>query len=188
MSRKLVILSAPSGAGKTTIVHHLLKHFPQLGFSVSATSREKRSHEIDGKDYYFLGENEFKQKIESIEFAEWEEVYRNTFYGTLKSEIDRKLNEGFSVIFDVDVKGGLSLKKLYAENALAIFVKPPSVEVLEQRLRTRKTESEDKINQRIAKATAELAFEPQFDYVLFNDGLQHALDEAVGVVGSFLSK
>ncbi|GAB5416923.1 MAG: guanylate kinase [Crocinitomicaceae bacterium] len=185
---KCIIFSAPSGAGKTTIVHNLLTRDLGLEFSVSACSRDPRPKEIDGKDYYFLGVEGFKEKIKDDAFIEWEEVYTNNFYGTLKSEMERIWSQGKSVIFDVDVIGGLNLKKQFQDNALAIFVKPPSYEELENRLRGRSTESEDKINQRMEKATKELAFAKEFDTVLVNDELSTACDQAASFVREFLDK
>ena len=185
---KCIIFSAPSGAGKTTIVHSLLKDEIGLEFSVSACSRDPRPNEIDGKDYHFLGLDGFKNNIDKNAFVEWEEVYANNFYGTLVEEIDRIWGKGKSVIFDVDVIGGLNLKKQFKENALAIFVQPPSYEELEKRLRGRSTESEDKINQRMEKANTELSFAPEFDVVLINDDLQKACDEARELIVDFLGK
>jgi guanylate kinase len=163
MKGKLIIFSAPSGAGKTTIVRHLLEKNLNLEFSVSATSRAPRPNETNGKDYYFLTEKEFKQKIENNEFLEWEEVYKGIYYGSLKSEVERIRNLGKNVIFDVDVVGGLNIKKFYGDEALAIFVQPPSVEELRKRLISRSTETEEKIQMRIAKAEHELSFAKQFD-------------------------
>jgi len=183
---KLIIVSAPSGAGKTTIVRHLLSLPLPLAFSVSATSRAPRTGEVNGRDYYFLSTEAFRQKIEAGEFLEWEEVYPGTYYGTLKSEVERIWNDGKSVVFDVDVVGGLNIKKAYGDKALAIFIQPPSVEVLRQRLRNRSTESEEKIATRIAKAEYELSFAPQFDLVLINNILEEALTEAERVVKNFL--
>jgi guanylate kinase len=185
---KCIIFSAPSGAGKTTIVHNLLKRDLGLEFSVSACSRDPRPNEIDGKDYYYLGVEGFKEKIDSDAFVEWEEVYTNNFYGTLKSEMERIWSQGKTVIFDVDVIGGLNLKKQFKEQALAIFVKPPSYEELEKRLRGRSTETEDKINQRMDKATKELAFAKEFDIELVNDELSAACDQAASFVCDFLDK
>ena len=183
---KCVIFSAPSGAGKTTIVHHLLAQNIGLEFSVSACSRDPRPNEIDGKDYYFLGVEKFKYKIKEDAFVEWEEVYKDNFYGTLKSEVERIWRNGHSVIFDVDVIGGLNLKKIFGENALAVFVEPPSVEELENRLRGRSTETEDKITQRLAKAREEISFSDQFDSILINDTLDTACAEAEILVKNFL--
>jgi guanylate kinase len=185
---KLIIVSAPSGAGKTTIVRHLLAMLLPLSFSVSATSRAPRTGEVDGHDYYFLSADTFRQKIEAEEFLEWEEVYPGTYYGTLKSEVERIWNEGKSVVFDVDVIGGLNIKKIYGDKALAIFVQPPSVETLRQRLCNRSTESEDKIATRIAKAEYELSFAPQYDVVLINDNLQTTLSEAEALIHNYLNK
>ena len=185
---KCVIFSAPSGAGKTTIVHNLLRRDLGLEFSVSACSRDPRPNEKHGEDYYFLGVEAFKAKIESSEFIEWEEVYSNNFYGTLKSEIERIWSEGKTVIFDVDVIGGLNLKKLFQEKAFAVFVKPPSYEELESRLRGRSTESEEKINQRMDKARKELSFAKEFDAILVNDNLKEACNSAEEKVREFLAK
>lgn len=183
---KCIIFSAPSGAGKTTIVHFLLKQNLGLEFSVSACSREPRGEEINGKDYYFLGLEGFKEKIKQNAFIEWEEVYTNNYYGTLKSEIERIWNNGHTVIFDVDVIGGLNLKRIFGEQALAIFVKPPSYEELEKRLRFRSTETEDKIRQRMEKANTELSFAKKFDKVLVNDNLETACEKAKNLVEYFL--
>ncbi len=184
---KAVIFSAPSGAGKTTIVKHLLT-LPRFRFefSVSAASRDRRSNETDGKDYYFLGVDEFKKRIDNDEFLEWEEVYPNNFYGTLKSEIDRISAKGNHPIFDVDVVGGLNIKKYFGANALAIFVMPPSVSALDARLRFRSTESEESILRRVAKATSELAYYTKFDRVILNDNLDKALADAEQSVEEFL--
>jgi len=184
---KLVIFSAPSGAGKTTIVKQLLKKNLNLEFSVSATSREARKNEINGKDYYFLTQNEFQQKIDNNEFLEWEEVYLGTSYGTLKSEVERIRKLGKNVIFDVDVVGGLNIKKFYGDDALAIFVQPPSVEELEKRLRYRSTETEEKIKVRLAKAKHELSYAEQFDVIIVNDELEKAVEEAEKTVRDFLN-
>lgn len=185
-SGKLIIFSAPSGAGKTTIVHHLLRVFSFLEFSVSATSRAPRGDEQHGVDYYFLSADEFRTKADAGEFVEYEEVYPGQYYGTLRSEVDRIWRKGHHVIFDVDVKGGLSLKKKFDEKAFSVFVRPPSVAALEQRLRRRATEAEEKIQMRISKATQELAFEPQFDTVIVNDDLERALNEAEELVKKFI--
>ena len=183
---KCVIFSAPSGAGKTTIVHYLLRRKLGLAFSVSACSRAPRENEVDGKDYHFLGVQGFRQKIAEGAFIEWEEVYTNNFYGTLKSEMERIWAEGKTVIFDVDVIGGLNLKRMFQDDAFAIFVQPPSYKELELRLRKRSTESEDKIQQRMEKAAKELAFAPEFDYTLVNDDLEKACEAAEVVVREFL--
>jgi guanylate kinase len=183
---KCIIFSAPSGAGKTTIVHALLDAEIGLAFSVSACSRDPRPNEINGKDYYFLGVEGFQQKIAEGALLEWEEVYTNNYYGTLKSEIERIWAEGKAVIFDVDVVGGLNLKRLFGEQALAIFVQPPSVEELEKRLRFRSTETEEKIQQRLHKAGQELSRASEFDYILVNEDLQQAITTAKEVVVTFL--
>ena len=184
---KLFVFSAPSGSGKTTIVRHLLKQKQfNLEFSISATSREARGEEKDGEDYYFIDLREFKDKIKNDEFLEWEEVYRDNFYGTLKSEIDRIWALKKHVIFDIDVVGGLRIKKKYPEETLSVFVKPPSVDELKIRLKKRSTESEDKINMRIAKASVELATAPQFDKIIKNYILEDALKEAEELMGDFL--
>lgn len=184
---KLIVFSAPSGSGKTTIVRHLLKQKElNLEFSISATSREQRGDEINGQDYYFLSFEEFKKKIKKDEFLEWEEVYRDNFYGTLKSEVERIWSHGKNVIFDIDVSGGLRIKRKFPEQTLSIFVKPPSIDELKIRLKKRQTESNDKINMRIAKASAELATAPLFDMVIVNDTLEHALEESYNLVSYFL--
>ncbi|MCP5063805.1 MAG: guanylate kinase [Ignavibacteriae bacterium] len=185
---KLIVFSAPSGSGKTTIVRHLLEQEGlNLEFSISATSRAKRGTEEDGKDYYFLSTEEFKSKIKNDEFLEWEEVYRDNFYGTLKTEVERIWKQGKHVIFDIDVSGGLRIKRKFQEETLAVFVKPPSIDELKIRLKKRKTESEDKINMRVAKASAELATAPLFDVVIENDNLEKALKEAHELVGEFVN-
>ena len=186
-SGKCIIFSAPSGAGKTTIVRHLLRKEPRLAFSVSACSREPRHNETDGKDYYFLGVEGFRQKIEEEAFVEWEEVYQDNYYGTLKSEIERIWAQGKAVIFDVDVVGGLNLKKQFGEQALGVFVQPPSIEELENRLRSRSTESEDRILVRMSKARQELAHAVGFDVVLHNVYLDQACAEAEKLVADFLN-
>ncbi|WP_435624217.1 guanylate kinase [Flagellimonas sp.] len=184
---KLIIFSAPSGSGKTTIVRHLLKQ-PELNlaFSVSATSRPPRGEERDGVNYYFISTKEFKQHIKNDDFLEWEEVYRDNFYGTLKSEVERLWAEGKNVIFDIDVVGGLRIKKKFPNETLAVFVKPPSVDELKIRLKKRSTESEDKINMRVAKASVELATAPQFDKVIKNYDLDKAFEESHKLVAEFV--
>jgi len=188
MKGKLIIFSAPSGAGKTTIVRHLLDKNLNLKFSVSATSRAPRHNETHGNDYYFLTVKEFKQKIENNEFLEWEEVYNGNYYGTLKSEVDRIRELGKNVIFDVDVKGGLNIKKFYGDEALAIFVQPPSVDELRTRLQNRSTETEEKIQMRISKAEHELSFANEFDVRITNNDLQQACREAEEIIRDFLVK
>jgi guanylate kinase len=184
---KLIIFSAPSGSGKTTIVKHLLNQ-PELNlaFSISATSRPRRGKEKHGEHYYFMTLSEFKKHIKDDDFLEWEEVYRDNFYGTLKSEVDRLWAEGKNVIFDIDVVGGLRIKKKFPDQTLAVFVKPPSVDELKIRLKKRSTESDDKINMRIAKASVELATAPQFDTVIKNYDLDTALEEAHKLVAEFV--
>lgn len=183
---KLIIFSAPSGSGKTTIVHHLLQHNPNLAFSISCATREKREHEINGKDYYFISSEDFKKKIKQNEFVEYEEVYEGNYYGTLQSEIERIWQEGKHVIFDIDVVGGLNIKKQFKDKALAIFVQPPSVEELQRRLEGRSTETPEKIAMRVAKAERELAFAKDFDVILINDDLEKAKIEAEELVSNFV--
>ena len=179
MEGKAIIFSAPSGSGKTTIVRHLLKKNPDLGFSISASTRDKRGRtEAHGKDYYFLSPEEFKKKIDDNDFIEWEEVYEGNFYGTLKSEIQRIWDLGKNVIFDVDVKGGLNLKKYFGDKALAVFVKVPTLDVLKDRLNDRGTESTENISRRMFKANFEMSFQDQFDKVLINENLEKSLAEA----------
>jgi guanylate kinase len=186
---KLIVFSAPSGSGKTTIVRHLLsKEDLNLEFSISAASREPRGEEATGKDYYFMSTKEFKQHIKNDDFLEWEEVYRDNFYGTLKSEVDRIWAKGKNVIFDIDVVGGLRIKHKFPEETLAVFVKPPSVDELKRRLKERSTESEDKINMRIAKASVELATAPQFDTIIKNYDLDTAKEEAYQLVKDYVTK
>ncbi len=188
MQGKLIIFSAPSGAGKTTIVQHLLKVCPQLEFSVSACSRSMRKYETHGVDYYFLSLDEFKQKIADDEFIEWEEVYKDNFYGTLKVEIDRIWKKGMHVIFDVDVVGGLHLKNQFGDRALAVFVMPPSIHHLEMRLQSRETETSESISRRIGKAENEIKTADLFDKIILNDKLENAFAEAEKIVFEFLDK
>lgn len=187
MQGKLIIFSAPSGAGKTTIVRHLLNKDLKLEFSISATSRGMRHTETDGKDYYFLTPEEFRNKIDNNEFLEWEEVYAGTYYGTLKSEVERIRNNGKNVIFDVDVVGGCNIKKYYGDEALAVFVQPPSVEELRNRLVSRSTDSLEVIEKRIAKAEYELTFASQFDLIIINEHLEIAFEEAEKRIREFLA-
>ncbi len=185
---KLIVITAPSGAGKTTIVRHLIKTFYFLGFSISATTREKRKHEVDGKDYHFMTVEDFKKMRRRRKFLEWEEVYENQFYGTLRSEVERIWKEGKHIIFDVDVKGAKDIKKAYPNETLAIFVKPPSVEELFARLRNRKTEDEASLKKRFARSKRELKYEKKFDKVLVNDDLKIALKEAEEMVINFIKE
>ena len=186
---KLIVFSAPSGSGKTTIVRHLLKQEElNLEFSISATSREKRGNEQHGKDYYYLSLKEFKNKIKADAFLEWEEVYRDNFYGTLKAEVERIWAKGKHVIFDIDVSGGLRIKRKFPDQTLAVFVKPPDLNELVRRLKERGEESEDKISMRVAKAPAELATAPLFDVIVVNSNLEHALEHAYQLVSDFINK
>ncbi|MGV3540950.1 MAG: guanylate kinase [Rufibacter sp.] len=187
MQGKIIIFSAPSGAGKTTIVRHLVSVLPELSFSISACTRDRRGRsEVNGKDYYFITPEEFHDKISHDEFVEWEEVYEGAFYGTLKSEIERIWSEGKHAILDVDVKGGLSVKNFYKDRALAVFVKPPSIEELSKRLVARNTDSASSISSRIFKAKFELTFEDQFDQVIVNENLEEAFAKAEKMVRNFL--
>ena len=188
MSGKLIIFSAPSGAGKSTIVHHILGCGFNLEFSVSATSRAPRGKEVHGVDYYYLTPEEFRSKIRKNEFLEYEEVYPDSFYGTLRSEVERITGQGKNVVFDIDVLGGINIKKQYDEQALALFVAPPSIEVLHQRLISRGTDTPEMIAKRIGKAEYELSFAPQFDKVVVNDDLEKAKKEAEKLIREFLSK
>jgi guanylate kinase len=184
---KLIIFSAPSGSGKTTIVRHLLKTFPnKIEFSISATSRPKRGVEENGKDYHYLTVEEFKQKIEGKEFLEWEEVYAGTHYGTLKSEVDRIWAKGKNVIFDIDVEGGLNLKKIFGDKALAIFVMPPSIKILEERLNSRSTDTAESIARRVAKAEKEIKTAELFDAFILNEVLEEAFVKAEKALLEFL--
>lgn len=185
-SGKCIIFSAPSGAGKTTIVHALLDANIGLEFSVSACSRSPRPNEVNGRDYYFLDVETFKKQIAHGDFLEWQEVYTNNFYGTLQSEITRIWNQNKTVVFDVDVIGGLNLKRIFGEHALAIFVQPPTIEILEGRLRNRSTESEEKIIQRMQKAKKELAEAPKFDCIIVNDSLENAIAKSKELVLNFI--
>jgi len=183
---KLFIFSAPSGAGKTTIVKQLLQLNPNLEFSISATSRAIREGEIEKKDYYFISADQFRKKIKNNEFLEWEEVYENQYYGTLKSELERIWEKGHHVIFDVDVVGGLNIKNAYPENALSVFVMPPSIEALKERLTNRCTENEASLKKRLEKADYELSFADKFDVILVNDELKAAVSEANKIVNNFI--
>lgn len=185
MENKVMVFSAPSGAGKTTIVTHLLKAFNKLEFSVSATSRAPRGQEVDGKDYYFLSVKEFKKRIKNGEFVEYEEVYPGSFYGTLKSEVERIWAKGNVIMFDVDVKGGVSIKKIFGEKAFTVFIMPPSLEVMEKRLRARGTDSEEAIKTRVAKAAEEMTYAAKFDAVLVNDVLEESFEKAERLVKLF---
>ena len=184
---KMVIFTAPSGAGKTTIVRHLLEELDFVDFSVSATNRKRRKHEVDGKDYYFLSTRKIKTLIDKKAFVEWEEVYEGQFYGTLKSEVERLWKKNKCIVFDIDVKGATNIKKKYKEKCLAVFVKPPSFEVLVERLKNRKTETADSLKKRIKRIKRELKYEDKFDRVLVNDLLQVALKEAEMIVEDFCS-
>ena len=183
---KLIVISAPSGAGKTSIVHYLLKNIPELNFSVSACSREKRENEIDGEDYYFLGVEGFQQKIKANAFLEWEQVYKNQYYGTLTSEIEKIWNEGKIVIFDVDVEGGLNIKKQYLAECLSIFIMPPSLKVLQERLIARGSESEEGLQKRLDKAEVEIAKNQEFDSIVLNDDFDIACKETMQLIRNFI--
>jgi len=183
---KLVIFSAPSGSGKTTIVRELLKRFSCFEFSISATSRQPRGQEQHGVDYYFLAHEEFKRRVANDEFVEWEEVYQGTCYGTLKSEMERIWNKGNVILFDVDVMGGINLKKLFGDDACSIFIMPPSLDELERRLRGRGTDSEEVILKRIGKAEFELSKSEQFDHVVINDSLDDAVNEVSAIIENFI--
>ncbi len=185
---KVIIVSAPSGAGKTTVVRHLLASGLNLAFSVSACSRPPRKHEINGKDYYFLSVADFQEKIREGAFVEWEEVYPGKYYGTLKQEIQRIWDENHHILFDVDVKGGMNLKKVFGDRALALFIMPPTFRELEKRIRSRATDSESSIVERIKKASIELTYANLFDYTLINDNLDVALKEAVNIVSRFIGE
>ncbi|MCD8301747.1 MAG: guanylate kinase [Prevotellaceae bacterium] len=185
---RCVIFSAPSGSGKTTIIHYLMRRHPEfrLSFSVSATSRLPRGSERNGVDYFFLSPEEFRQKIALGELLEWEEVYPGRFYGTLRSPVERQLSLGGNVVFDVDVKGGLNIKRHFADRALSVFIQPPSVDELRRRLTARATDDERQILQRLAKAEYEMSFAPQFDKIIVNDNLSEAVESATGLLSRFL--
>jgi guanylate kinase len=184
---KLIVFTAPSGAGKTTIVRHLLNNYPNLAFSVSATTRHPRPNEKEGEDYYFMSPERFRQLIQEKAFIEWEEVYKDQYYGTLRSEIERLWQKDLHILFDIDVKGALSIKQAYPKKSLVIFVKPPSQQALMERLRGRKTEDPENVKKRLQKAAEELQYENRFDKVLVNDQLEKALSEAEQLVDHFLT-
>lgn len=186
MPGKLIILSAPSGAGKSTIIRRLLQHFPELSFSISATSRKPRQGEEEGVHYYFMSPEEFQEDIDKGAFLEWQEVYPDHFYGTLRSEVVRIWDSGRQVAFDIDVQGGINLKKQFEHRALALFIQPPSVEVLRERLVKRGTESEEKIQMRVDKARDEIQFADQFDTIIINDVLDQAVQDAIDACNAFL--
>ncbi|MEG1499105.1 MAG: guanylate kinase [Bacteroidales bacterium] len=185
---KLIIFSAPSGSGKTTIVHRLIQGNKNLSFSISATSREKRPEEEDGKDYYFLSVDEFKNHCIAHDFLEWEEVYKDQFYGTLKSEVQRIWDFGKQVVFDVDVIGGLNIKKQFPSQSLAIFIQPPSLDILKDRLLGRGTESEESLKKRLEKAEKEMSYASKFDVIIINEHLDKAIEETQKIVNQFLQK
>lgn len=185
-NHKVILFSAPSGSGKTTIIRQVLKRFDCFEFSISATSRKPREGERDGEDYYFLSSEEFASRVDAGDFVEWEEVYQGTRYGTLKSELDRIWDNGHYIIFDVDVRGGMNLKRYFGEDALALFVMPPSIEELERRLRGRGTEEESSIQKRLHRSALELEEASKFDHTIVNDNLQKAVEETVGVIGDYL--
>lgn len=186
MNQKVIIFSAPSGSGKTTLVKHCLATFPELQFSVSATTRALRGDEVHGKDYYFLSVEEFKKQIAEDAFVEYEEVYPDKFYGTLRKELERIWHEGKTVIFDVDVKGGISLKKIFTENALSLFIAPPSIEELEKRLIKRATDDAETIKTRVGKAREEMQFASEFDHIIINDELEAAKKEIERLITQFI--
>ena len=184
---KLLVLAAPSGSGKTTLVHRLLKEFPKLAFSISATTRKPRLNEQDGIDYHFLSLTDFKRKINSESFLEWEEVYENNFYGSLKSDVQKLWSKGQTVIFDIDVHGGIRLKKKYDLNTLSVFIMPPSIDALENRLRERGADSEERIYDRLAKAKEEISFAKKFDHIIVNDQIEVAFKQIHSLVTKFMS-
>ncbi len=188
MDKKAIIFSAPSGAGKSTIVNHIIPLFPELEFSVSATSRAPRGQETDGREYYFFSEEEFRRKIAADEFVEYEEVYPGSFYGTLKAELQRIWDKGHVVVFDVDVKGGMNMKRIFGERAFSVFIQPPSVEELRNRLIHRATDSAEAIEKRVAKAAEEMAYADRFDHIIVNKDLGKALKEAETIVKEFIGK
>ncbi len=185
---KAILFSAPSGCGKTTIIGRLMQYFDCFDFSISATSRQPRGQEQNGRDYYFLSRDEFMRRVDNGDFLEWEEVYQGTCYGTLKSEIERIWNDGKVIVFDVDVNGGCNIKRYFGDDALSIFVMPPSLEVLEQRLRSRGTDSEEAIVKRLARSAEELKQAPQFDVTIVNDDLERAVAEAKTLIEKFLDE
>ena len=188
MQGKVIIFSAPSGSGKSTIVQHILGLHPEMEFSVSATSRKPRGSEVNGREYYFISNAEFRRKVRADAFVEWEQVYAGHCYGTLKSEVDRIWGAGHVIIFDVDVKGGVSLKRYFGDSALSVFIQAPSIEELRRRLVLRGTDSPEAIEVRVAKAAEEMTYADKFDFVLVNDDLQTAFSEAERVVDTFLAK
>lgn len=185
---RLIIISAPSGAGKTTIVKQLISRIKNLSFSVSACSRKKRPNEIHGKDYYFLSLEDFRKKIDNNEFLEWEEVYDGHFYGTLKKEVDQKINSGQNILLELDIVGGLNVKEIYGKKALSIFIMPPSIEILEKRLLNRGTESPENLHKRINKARHEIKSADQFDVIIVNEDINKAIPEAIEIVTDFIQK
>ncbi len=188
MSGKVIIFSAPSGAGKSTIVNHMLGLYPELEFSISATSRAPRGSEQDGIEYYFFTADKFREMVAADMFIEHEEVYPGSFYGTLKSEVERIWAKGHTIVFDIDVQGGMNLKRIFGDRALSVFIQAPSVEILRERLIGRGTDSEEAIEKRVAKAAEEMSFSDRFDYILVNDDLSKAFEEAERVIGNFLKK
>ncbi len=185
---KAILFSAPSGCGKTTIIKELMQYFDCFDFSISATSRKPRGEEVDGRDYYFLSHDDFKARVDKGDFLEWEEVYQGTCYGTLKSEVERIWNNGKVIVFDVDVNGGKNIKRYFGNDALSVFVMPPSIEVLEQRLRSRGTDSEEAIVKRLGRSAEELKQAPHFDVTIVNDDLQRAVNEAKQIIEKFINE